>query len=113
MLCKHFELGSLSPKYVVCEKKFKSPDGRSLAAARRKLAKTQGTKVMLELLKEAGKVGHKADFVLFDSWYSSPAQLLDVIVNDKNYFLCSVRQTGCFDQTFMPVMSSKPLCSFL
>ncbi len=35
------------------------------------------------------------------------------IVNDKNYFLCSVRQTGCFDQTFMPVMSSKPLCSFL
>ena len=78
MLCKHFELGSLSPKYVVCEKKFKSPDGRSLAAARRKLAKTQGTKVMLELLKEAGKVGHKADFVLFDSWYSSPAQLLDV-----------------------------------
>ena len=63
---------------MVCEKKFKSPDGRSLAAARRKLAKTQGTKVMLELLKEAGKVGHKADFVLFDSWYSSPAQLLDV-----------------------------------
>lgn len=36
-----------------------------------------------------------------------------IIVNDKNYFLCSVRQTGCFDQTFMPVMSSKPLCSFL
>lgn len=33
---------------------------------------------MLELLKEADKAGHKADFVLFDSWFSSPAQLLDV-----------------------------------
>ena len=33
---------------------------------------------MLDLLKEAVKAGHKADYVLFDSWFSSPAQLLDV-----------------------------------
>lgn len=71
-------LASSNPKYVVCEKEFKMPDGRSLAASRRKLAQTKGTEVMLELLKEADKAGHKADFVLFDSWFSSPAQLLDV-----------------------------------
>ena len=62
----------------MCEKEFKIPDGRSLAAARRKLAQTKGTEVMLDLLKEAVKAGHKADYVLFDSWFSSPAQLLDV-----------------------------------
>ena len=30
-----------------------------------------------------------------------------LIVNDKNYFLCSVRQTDCFDQTFMRLCPQK------
>ena len=71
-------LASSNPDYVVCEKYYPEPDGRSLAAARRKLAKTKGTLVMLELIKEAVKAGYKPDYVLFDSWFSSPAQLLDV-----------------------------------
>ena len=33
---------------------------------------------MIELLKTAQKAGHKADYVLFDTWFSSPAQLLAV-----------------------------------
>ena len=71
-------LASSNPDCVVCEKKYPEPDGRSNAAKIRKLARTKGTKAMLELIKEAVKAGYKADYVLFDSWFSSPAQLLDV-----------------------------------
>ena len=53
-------------------------DGRSLAAKRRKLAQMKGTNVMIELLKTAQAAGHRADYVLFDTWFSSPAQLLAV-----------------------------------
>ena len=53
-------------------------DGRSLAAKRRKLAQRKGTDVMIELLKNAQSAGHQADYVLFDTWFSSPAQLLAV-----------------------------------
>ncbi len=53
-------------------------DGRSLAAKRRKLAQTKGTDVMIELLRSALSAGHTADYVLFDTWFSSPAQLIAV-----------------------------------
>lgn len=53
-------------------------DGRSLAAKRRKLAQTKGTTVMLELLQTAMTAGHHADYVLFDTWFSSPAQLMAI-----------------------------------
>ena len=53
-------------------------DGRSLAAKRRKLAQMKGTDVMIELLKHAVSAGHHADYVLFDTWFSNPAQLCAV-----------------------------------
>lgn len=53
-------------------------DGRSLAAKRRKMAQSKGTDVMIELLKTAQSAGHCADYVLFDTWFSSPAQLAAV-----------------------------------
>lgn len=53
-------------------------DGRSLAAKRRNLAQTKGTEVMLQLLKQAKNAGHHADYVLFDTWFSNPSQLLAV-----------------------------------
>ena len=53
-------------------------DGRSLAAKRRKLAQQKGTDVMIELLKTAQAAGHHADYVLFDTWFSNPAQLIAV-----------------------------------
>ena len=61
-------------------------DGRSLAAKRRKLARTKGTDVMIELLRSALSAGHAADYVLFDIWFSSPAQLIAV----KNLGLDSI-----------------------
>ena len=53
-------------------------DGRSLAAKRRKLAQMKGTDVMIELLKSAQSAGHHAGYVLFDTWFSSPSQLIAV-----------------------------------
>ena len=53
-------------------------DGRSLAAQRRKLAQMKGTDAMLELIKTAKNAGHTADYVLFDSWFSNPAQLIAI-----------------------------------
>lgn len=53
-------------------------DGRSLAAQRRNLAQMKGTDAMLELIKTAQNAGHTADYVLFDSWFSNPAQLIAI-----------------------------------
>jgi 5-carboxymethyl-2-hydroxymuconate isomerase len=53
-------------------------DGRSLAGQRRKLAKMKGTKVMIELIKRALSAGLTAEYVLFDTWFSAPAQLIDI-----------------------------------
>ena len=61
-------------------------DGRSLAGQRRKLAQMKGTSVMVELLKTALNAGYKADYVLYDSRFSNPAQLVAV----KNLGLNSI-----------------------
>ena len=61
-------------------------DGRSLAAKRRKFAQMKGTEVMIELLRNTHSAGHSADYVLFDTWFSSPAQLIAV----KNLGLDSI-----------------------
>ena len=54
----------------------KNYDGRSLAGRRRKLAQMKGPDAMIELIRSAQAAGHKADYVLFDSWFSSPSQLM-------------------------------------
>lgn len=51
-------------------------DRRSLCGKRRIVARRKGTCVMLELLREALKAGHRAKYVLFDSWFSNPKQIL-------------------------------------
>ena len=62
------------------------PDGRSLAAKRREMAQRKGTDVMIDLIKTALLGGHRADYVLFDTWFSNPAQLIAV----KNVGLDSI-----------------------
>ncbi len=53
-------------------------DKRSLAGKRRALSKMKGTKAMIEMIKTALANGHKAEYVLFDTWFSSPVQLIDI-----------------------------------
>lgn len=50
-------------------------DKRSIAGKRRKLAQMKATDTMLQLLDIATTQGITADYVLFDSWFSNPAQL--------------------------------------
>lgn len=53
-------------------------DRRTLRWKRRNRAKTKGTAVVLEMVKEAQRAGIPFDYVLFDTWFSNPAQLLDL-----------------------------------
>ena len=50
-------------------------DKRAVGYKRRQLAIQKGTAVMLELLKQAKKAAIPAKYVLFDSWFSSPASI--------------------------------------
>lgn len=53
-------------------------DGRTLRWKRRNRAKMKGTAVVLEMVKDAQRAGIPFDYVLFDTWFSNPTQLLDL-----------------------------------
>lgn len=53
-------------------------DGRTLAGRRRRQARRKATTVMVELLRDALKAGIKASYVLFDSWFAQPAQIMQI-----------------------------------
>ena len=57
--------------------------GKIRAQARRKM-----TVVMVELLREAIKAGHRAKYVLFDRWFSNPAQIKAIKALEKDRALC-------------------------
>lgn len=56
----------------------KASDGRTLAGKRRKLARTKAPEAMMTLLDTAIASGLDAGYVLFDSWFSNPAQITAV-----------------------------------
>lgn len=56
----------------------KSVDKRTVGYRRRSLALEKGTHAMLELLKHAKKADIPANYVLFDSWFSSPSSIHSV-----------------------------------
>lgn len=51
-------------------------DRRTLRGKRRAMAKTKGTLVVQHMVQEAQKVGIPFNYVLFDTWFSSPSQLI-------------------------------------
>lgn len=55
-------------------------DGRTIAGKRRAMAVRKATDVMLELLREALRAGHQAKYVLFDTWFANPHQI--VLIED-------------------------------
>ena len=50
----------------------KACDGRSLAGKIRKQARQKAPDILMGMLKDAVKAGHKANYVLFDSWFATP-----------------------------------------
>lgn len=53
-------------------------DQRTLAGKRRSMSLRKATDVMLELLDAAIKAGHKAKYVLFDTWFANPHQIIKI-----------------------------------
>lgn len=51
-------------------------DGRTIAGKRRTMAVTKATDVMIQLLQSAIASGHKARYVLFDTWFATPHQII-------------------------------------
>lgn len=53
-------------------------DRRTICGKRRERAKEKGTDTVCRMVKEAKGVGIPFDFVLFDTWFSNPAQLVEL-----------------------------------
>lgn len=51
-------------------------DRRTLRGKRRAMAKKKGTDVVQKMVKKASEMGIPYDFVLFDTWFSNPHQLI-------------------------------------
>ena len=69
-------LASSTDKNIIGSRK--ETDGRSLAGKRRVQAVTKAPDVMIEMLKAAVKAGHRAKYVLFDTWFSMPKSILRI-----------------------------------
>ena len=69
-------LASGDEKKVIGPKK--EMDKRSLAGKRRKQAISKAPDVMMEMLKAALRAGHRAKYVLFDTWFASPKAILRI-----------------------------------
>ena len=53
-------------------------DRRTICGRRRAAAKEKGTDTVCRMVREARKAGIPFDFVLFDTWFSNPAQLIEL-----------------------------------
>ena len=53
-------------------------DRRTIRGRRRAAAKEKGTDTVCRMVKEVKKAGIPFDFVLFDTWFSNPAQLVEL-----------------------------------
>ena len=57
----------------------KDCDGRSLDGRIRKQARQKAPDILLGMLKDAMKAGHRAKYVLFDSWFATPKCITAII----------------------------------
>ncbi len=53
-------------------------DKRTISGRRKARAKEKGTDTVLRMVKDARTVGIPFDSILFDTWFSNPAQLIDL-----------------------------------
>ena len=69
-------LASGNKDLLVCPAK--KVDGRSVAGKIRKKAQQKAPDLIMDMLKNAISAGHKAKYVLFDSWFSFPRTILTI-----------------------------------
>ncbi|MGU9945543.1 IS4 family transposase, partial [Lactobacillus delbrueckii subsp. bulgaricus] len=56
----------------------KKIDKRTIASKRRIMAQSKGTDVVIQLLDQALKAGLTAKYVMFDTWFSNPHQIVQI-----------------------------------
>lgn len=69
-------------------------DGRSLAGKRRQQAVSKAPDVMMKMLKTAIQAGHRAKYVLFDTWFSTPKAILRIHRECKMNTISMVKKTS-------------------
>jgi len=69
-------LTSCDPKYQMGD--FTMRDGRTVGGKRDRRAIAKGTTTVVRMVKEAQRVNIPFDYVLFDTWFSKPAQLVEL-----------------------------------
>ena len=84
-------LASSTDKNIIGTRK--ESDSRSLAGKRRDQAVTKAPDVMIEMLKSALKVGHRAKYVLFDTWFSTPKSILRIYRECKLHTIAMVKKS--------------------
>ena len=85
-------LSSGNEKLVIS--KAKSYDGRTLAGKIRRQACTKALELILMILKQAVSAGHKAKYVLFDSWFSTPKGIMDIKRTLDMEVIAMVKKSG-------------------
>ena len=85
-------LSSGNEKLVIS--KAKSFDGRTLAGKIRRQACTKAPELILMMLKQAVSAGHKAKYVLFDSWFSTPKGIMDIKRTLDMEVIAMVKKSG-------------------
>lgn len=69
-------------------------DGRSLAGKIRRQARQKAPEIMMDMLKSAMKAGHKANYVLFDSWFATPKGITDIKEKTGLDVLAMLKKSG-------------------
>ncbi len=85
-------LASGDDKKVIGPKK--EMDMRSLAGRRRKQATSKAPDVMVEMLKTALRAGHRARYVLFDTWFASPKAILRIQRECRMNVISMIKKTS-------------------
>ena len=71
----------------------RSVDKRSCGYRRRLLSQSTAPIAMMELVRGALAAGLKASYVLFDSWFSTPANILDLKTETELDVIAMVKKT--------------------
>ena len=85
-------LSSSNNKLLISDAK--EYDSRSIAGQIRKHARMKAPELMLMMISKAKAAGHKAKYVLFDSWFATPKGIIDIKENTGMDVIANVKKTG-------------------
>ena len=83
-------LGSSSEKSIIGPRD--KADARSLAGKRRAQALRKAPDVAVEMLRAALKAGHRAKYVLFDTWFSTPRGILRITRECRLHVIAMIKK---------------------